>query len=111
MSTETVIKETTLENVELTGMRRDGNTTRQVDNAIRILFEGKVCVCLDHHENGQMRQSNSGLFDRVMKRLQSEHSWLLKEKSIYFDRSKFEISLDPKHGILKPGKPITFYMK
>lgn len=47
----TKVYETTLENAsKITSIRRDGNTTRLIDNAIQILFSGKVCICLDHHD-------------------------------------------------------------
>ena len=101
MSPESVIKETTLENVVLTNRRRDGNTTRLIDNAIRILFEGKICICLDHHEMGNNKMKNKRLFESVLRRLNSEHPWLFAYKSVYFDKSKLEIVLLPKTGILK----------
>jgi len=101
MSAEEITKETTLENAVLTRRRRDGNTTRLIDNAIRILFEGKVCVCLDHHEMGDNKIENKRLFESVLRRLNLEHPWLFSDKSVYFDKSKLEISLRPKNGILK----------
>lgn len=63
-------KETTLDNVKnITNKRRDGNTTRLVDNAIQILFSGKICICLDHHNN---ENAHKNLFDRVIYRLTRE---------------------------------------
>lgn len=79
--------ETTLENAkEITRYRRDGNTTRLIDNAIQILFRGKVCVCLDHYEMGRNRNANRDLY-----RLSSEFN--LSTKEVRVDINKLEIEL------------------
>jgi hypothetical protein len=66
--------------------RRSGNTTRLVDNAIQIIFEGYNCVVRDHHEMGENRIANKRLFDIIIKRIHSEHSWLFRENLIKIDQ-------------------------
>ncbi len=84
--------ETTLENAkEITRYRRDGNTTRLIDNAIQILFRGKVCVCLDHYEMGRNRNANRDLFEKILHRLSSEFN--LSTKEVRVDINKLEIEL------------------
>ncbi len=58
---------------KITNNRRDGNTTRLVDNAIQIIYSGKICVVLDHHEMGRNKDMNKRLFNLIMQRLQNEH--------------------------------------
>lgn len=67
---ETIVS--SLDNVRLTSKRRDGNTTRIVDNIIQQLFDGKTVLCHDHHEHGKHKMCNSELFERTMKRLSNE---------------------------------------
>ena len=86
------VYETTLENAkEITGRRRDGNTVRLIDNAIQILFRGKVCVCLDHHEMGRNKNANKDLFKQVLYRLEREFN--IDGKRVRVDRNKLEIEL------------------
>lgn len=54
-------------------LRRDGNTTRIVDNAIQLLFRGERVVMCDHHEGGINRGANDHLTEIVAKRLSIEH--------------------------------------
>lgn len=105
-------KENTLQNMvgKITSRRRDGNTTRLVDNAIQILFSGKICVVLDHHEHGTNRLANKHLFTQILRRLEIEHRWVFENKRIKIDKDKFEINfveesiLEPK---LKLGTGVT----
>jgi hypothetical protein len=65
----------------LTTIRRDGNTTRQVDFAIQKLFEGYNVACMDHYvvqaadivTSAQTRKINQMLLDKIMTRLQQEY--------------------------------------
>lgn len=58
--------------------RRAGNTTRIIDNAIQILFEEGEVLIRDHHYTGDKEQNNY-IFDKVLKRLNSEHpQWIEK---------------------------------
>jgi hypothetical protein len=79
----------------LTVKRRSGNSTRLIDNAIQIIFSGKVCVVQDHYQHGEIKMINKLLFDRVIKRLESEHrfSWMVKNGKIYADYINLEIYL------------------
>ena len=88
-------KENTLEKIQdkITSRRRDGNTTRLIDNAIQILFSGKICVVLDHHECGRKRMVNKHLFDRILRRLEIEHRGMLESKRVKIDKNNFEFSL------------------
>lgn len=60
--------------------RRTGNTTRMIDTAIQLIFEGKTVVC-DYGCRGVapavMRQQNEILLERIKKRLRNEHPNLL----------------------------------
>lgn len=86
------IKETTLENaIGITDIRRDGNTTRLVDNAIQILFKGKTCVCLDHYNRGNDKYANRYLFEAILHRLESEFYYGIN--NLIIDRGNFEITL------------------
>ena len=70
-------KQSANEGVPLTTKRRDGNTTRCIDNAIQLLFDGKTCIVIDHH--GKERCfDNMYLHKRILNRLDKEHS-LTKE--------------------------------
>lgn len=88
-------KVTTLENPNLrtTNIRRDGNTTRCVDNAIQILFEGNICVVLDPFEYGRNKNANRHLFERILERLNFEHNYLFVQKMVHIDKQKLEIYL------------------
>jgi hypothetical protein len=83
----------------VTFRRRDGNLTRLIDNAIQIIFRGDVCVVKDHHgldygvDADGARRVDKFLFDSILNRLRSEHSWDFD--SVVFDRIKLEIYLKP----------------
>jgi len=54
--------------------RRMGNTTRLIDSIIQLLFTTDTIILVrDHYQNGADRRANEFLFDRVLKRLASEH--------------------------------------
>ncbi len=55
-------------------MRRTGQTTRLIDEAIQEIFKGETWEARDHHMFGTNRQSNEYLFNGVIKRLTSEHN-------------------------------------
>ena len=85
----------TLEGFEDTYQRRTGNSTRQIDIAVNLLFKGYKVEIKDHWEYGSHREANRNLFQRIIKRLQVEHRLdeLIKEKKIKIDKSKFTIEL------------------
>ncbi len=62
----------TLNEVKLSPKRRDGNTTRIINNAIEQLFNGKKVVVKDYPENYSLERSEL-LFKRILKRIKSEH--------------------------------------
>lgn len=67
----------TLEGIEICNSmspyRQSGNSTRQIDLAIQIIFRGNVCVVQDHWEGGEHRDANKNLFNRILKRIGQEH--------------------------------------
>lgn len=85
----------TYDDVAFNPARRCGNTTRQIDKSIQLLFEGYVIKVIDHWENGRHDKANRHLFDGILRRLQSEHNLqrLMNEDSIRIDRGKSEIEL------------------
>lgn len=90
-------KVTTLDNFhkhEIYG-RVHGNTTRQVNDAVDLIFKGFCVKCLDHHEDGTHTIANKMLFNRVLKRLSSENNLdhLVKNNKIRIDENKLEIEL------------------
>lgn len=69
--------------------RRAGNTTRQVDLAIQLLFEGHCVTAKDHFKWGGFRQANERLFELIIRRLSWEHRGVEFE----VDRKKLTIQL------------------
>lgn len=67
--------ESTLKNFDwnLDTGRKCGNTTRQVDLAIQILFNGKTCACFDHFQGGECATANIHLYNRIIQRLEFEY--------------------------------------
>ena len=80
-------------NVRIEPLRQSGNTTRQIDEAINIIFSGKICVVRDHYMDGNHRQANGILFDKIIDRLWSEYPRLMNDDKINSDEMKLEISL------------------
>lgn len=67
----------------LTTMRRDGNSTRVIDNVIQLLFKGHKVAVIDPYEWGEHFNANRFLLAGIKKRILSEHEWqysLLKIK-------------------------------
>lgn len=77
----------TLDGVDIQVYRRVGNSTRQVDKAIDLLFSGFRVEIRDHFKHGTDTRANELLFHRVVKRLQSEHNLdsLVSNKVINLD--------------------------
>jgi len=74
--------------------RRVGNTTRQADLAIQLLFAGCTVKVLDHHEEGQNATSNRNLMNIIIRRLGIEHQGLYQERgSVIVDSGNFLIEL------------------
>ena len=83
----------TLEGFEDTYQRRSGNSTRQIDIAINLLFKGYKVEVKDHWEYGSHRKANEDLFRRILKRLQFQHNLdlLIKENKIKIDKDKLTV--------------------
>jgi len=111
MESSSLKRVTTLEGMldKITYKRRDGNTTRLVDNAIQILFNGDICVVLDHYEMGRHKNANKHLFDAILRRLEIEHRWFFEQKRIKIDKNKLEIRFvkEPIIDKLKLGTGVT----
>ena len=86
-------KQSTLDGFEAIAKRRCGNTTRLVDRAIQILFSGKICIYLDHKDNGGDRQTNGYLLKKILRRLEIEHS--IKKEYLIIDKEKQEVEIIP----------------
>lgn len=86
---------TTLEGMGevITSKRKDGNTTRLIDNAIQILFKGHICVVLDHHEMGKHEGANKDLFNAILRRLDNEHRLFFNKEIVKFDKKRLEIRI------------------
>jgi hypothetical protein len=78
-------------NIKLTHIRRDGDSTRQIDVAIQTIFDGNVCKVEDHWEAGSHREANKNLFNRILKRIRSEHE--RDSERIRFCRNQLLIKL------------------
>lgn len=66
-------KRNTLEDVVLKSGRVQGNTIRQVDKAVQLLYDGYIVVVKDHWEYGASKKANQCLFDKIIERLHHEH--------------------------------------
>lgn len=64
--------------------RAQGNTTRQVDPAIQLLFQGKRVLLHDHWDSGNHEGANKNLFGKVRDRLIMEHR--VSEKDVKIDK-------------------------
>lgn len=69
---------------DITYIRRAGNTTRQIDHAIQLLFSGTIVHCTDHHEEGGSREMNRRLLELILNRLINEHN--LRRDQIVIDK-------------------------
>ena len=74
---------------KITSVRRDGNSTRLVDNAIQIIFSGDICVVEDHCKT---KLSSELLYNKIIRRLMTEHLFMYKA-GIYSNKKKLEIGL------------------
>ena len=54
--------------------RATGNSTRLIDHAIQLLFDGNIVIVEDAWENGTHEKANKDLFYRIIKRMNFEHS-------------------------------------
>lgn len=85
------MKINTLTGIEdkLTNIRRDGNTTRVIDNAIQLLFKHRAILVEDHTKH---HSSNKMVFFMILKRLETEHH-LYSNVNLKVDNDKLTIEL------------------
>ncbi len=81
----------TIEDVRFNSGRRVGNSTKQIDKAIQLLFEGYIVKVEDHWELGRNNKMNEMLFDRILKRIRFEHSNI--EQFLIRDRGKLQLAI------------------
>lgn len=84
------MKYATLEPVEIKNTRRSGNSTRQIDLAVQLLFKGFPVLVKDHWMQGSHWEANRNLFGRIMDRMRFEH----QSTPVFFDKQRFIISLN-----------------
>lgn len=68
----------TLDNVLILPGRAKGNTTRQINNAIDLLFQGKKIKIVDHWENGTHKHANLHQFNTLLDRISRDYYYILK---------------------------------
>jgi len=99
------IIKSTLDSTKDYNLRRKGHTTRQVDLAIQLLFEGYNVQVLDHFEEGNSDNANEYLLKRILDRMAHEHPAALL--SLVVDRKTMIIHIDQnviEHFVGKDGK-------
>lgn len=79
---------------QYTHERRRGYSTRAIDNAIQIIFNGDICKVSDPWHLGSHDQANKNLFRRILDRLRHEHHSF--GDYINVDETKMTISLKNK---------------
>lgn len=81
---------------EISHERRVGNTTRQINYTIEMLFRGYIVRVLDH---SNIRAANKDLLNRILRRLEIEHKLTPRPDEsqiqiVKVDFDKLEIELD-----------------
>lgn len=73
--------------------RVSGNSIRQVDFAIDMLYKGNIVKVEDHSAGGEDARANRYLFNRIVKRLEFEHNLrhLFATDQVRLDKSNLEI--------------------
>lgn len=84
---------------KITEIRRDGNTTRVIDNAIQLLFKHGSISVTDHHLN---YTAGRDLFFKILRRMKSEHPHIKLKTDMGI------ISIDNEEVELKGGTPHMF---
>ena len=76
----------------LSGMRRSGNTTRQIDAAVQTLFDKGAVTWMDHAaEPGNMAQEHG--FNILLDRLYHEHDIRVINGNLEVNKTKWQIAL------------------
>lgn len=71
-----------------------GNTTRLVDHAMQLLFQGYRVVVRDHEEGGNSSVLNEQLYRLILRRLHAEHTYYLLERKVITHRTQSDIILE-----------------
>ena len=71
--------------------RRAGNSTRQIDYTIQLLFLGYVVLVQDH---SGVLGATQDLFKRILRRLEIEHG--IEPDDVVLNRDKFELFIQKK---------------
>ena|SRR5690606_4245692 len=87
--------------VDIRPGRRVGNTTRQVDKAIDLLFQGKTVLVEDHAVivNGASSNASQFLMDEIVKRLKLIHN--IKNEYIIIKRPLIELRIPASLSFLQ----------
>ena len=64
----------------LTSERLSGNSTRQIDYAIQMLFAGNIVKVQDHAKNGGDRRANEMLNNNILSRLTHEYPHISEDR-------------------------------
>lgn len=81
--------------------RRSGNSTRQIDKAVQIIFSGHKCIVHDHWNGGTGQKTNQDLFSRILNRIHAEHhAWFPMLK---VDKEKFTIEIADSEPEISKG--------
>ena len=92
-----------LKDVIITPERCSGNTTRQVDYAIQLLFNGKT-IRIESHDGGI--NSSKYLLKRIIKRLENEFH--MGQKSCEYELVEVDLLVIKLREIAKPLSSETY---
>ncbi len=83
----------TLKGFEPKPNHKVGNTTRLIDRAIQIIFSGHICLVQDHFADGENFGNNTALFNKIIKRIHSEHP----VTALNYENSRDKITISLRH--------------
>lgn len=97
--------EQALENRLIRAGRRAGNTTRMVDLAVQLLFQGYRVVVEDHHRLGEgTRHIQQMLFRRLAfehgVKIETRSDAIWRANALVFDPDKNELHIDRPEKII-----------
>lgn len=81
----------TLECKGLTTIRKNGNSTRQINFAIDNLFKGYRIKVLDHYLNGENKNANFDLLENIISRILIETDIDIYKLDIDLNKCEIEI--------------------
>lgn len=87
-----------LDGAEIISGRKNGNTTRIVNNAIDLLFRGYVVRVEDHIDTGRMRKY---VLSNIIRRLQIEHRLTKGQYDVRKERGMYiKLNLQNTDGVV-----------